>query len=172
MVGRITIFLILLSGAALAESPYAGQEAREIKSLSSSEIEGYLDGRGMGFAKVAELNGYPGPKHVLELADKLDLTELQIERTQALFDEMKKDASFLGEQLVAEERRLDNLFEHREIDTESLDVIVGKIGELKAAIRRTHLEAHLLQREMLDDGQVRRYVHLRGYHGQHHGAHD
>ena len=30
-------------------------------------------GRGMGLALAAELNGYPGPAHVLELADKLDL---------------------------------------------------------------------------------------------------
>ena len=31
-------------------------------------------GRGMGLALAAELNGYPGPSHVLELADKLKLS--------------------------------------------------------------------------------------------------
>src|SRR5262245_34850176 len=36
-------------------TPYAGQQAREIKALSSEEIESYLSGSGMGLAKAAEL---------------------------------------------------------------------------------------------------------------------
>ena len=34
-------------------SPYAGQESREIKSLTGDEIAGYLSGKGMGLAKAA-----------------------------------------------------------------------------------------------------------------------
>jgi hypothetical protein len=63
------------------ESPYAGEEARAIKALSDQEIEAYLSGQGMGYAKAAELNSYPGPKHVLELARELGLTPAQEEQT-------------------------------------------------------------------------------------------
>src|SRR5512140_1710908 len=51
-------------------SPYAGEEKREIKSLSADVIEQYNQGEGMGMAKAAELNHYPGPRHVLMAADQ------------------------------------------------------------------------------------------------------
>ena len=59
------------NGAALGEhplSPYAGQQTRAIKALSPEDLAGLLNGEGRGMAKAAELNGYPGPVHVLELA--------------------------------------------------------------------------------------------------------
>ena len=71
----LVIATLLLSlthvSATLAEekpSPYAGQQARQVKALSKAEIEGLLAGRGLGYAKAAELNHYPGPRHVLDLA--------------------------------------------------------------------------------------------------------
>jgi hypothetical protein len=55
-------------------SPYAGEQARDIKALSDQDIKELQSGHGKGLAKAAELNGYPGPAHVLELADELKLT--------------------------------------------------------------------------------------------------
>ena len=43
----------------------------EVNALSPDEVQQYLAGAGMGYAKAAELNHFPGPMHVLELADKL-----------------------------------------------------------------------------------------------------
>jgi hypothetical protein len=67
----------LLSGTSLAQSPYAGMQTRPIKALSAEQVADLKAGRGMGLAMAAELNGYPGPAHVLELADKLDLSDQQ-----------------------------------------------------------------------------------------------
>ena len=58
-------------------NPYAGDQARDIKALSQQEVKQYLSGAGMGFARAAELNRYPGPMHVLELSDQLALTPEQ-----------------------------------------------------------------------------------------------
>lgn len=82
---RVPVVLGLISGISLAaaQSPYAGEELRSIKSMSPQKIESLLSGRGMGFAKLAELNHYPGPKHVLELADDLDLTPSQVSETKS-----------------------------------------------------------------------------------------
>src|SRR5690606_6134914 len=91
-------------------STYLGQEEREIKALSAGDIDAYLSGQGMGLARAAELNGYPGPAHVLELAAELGLSRDQLERTQALHASMRSRAVELGRQLVAEERNLDRLF--------------------------------------------------------------
>jgi len=57
-----------------ARSPYAGFEQRPIKALSTQQIADLRAGREMSLALAAELNGFPGPLHVLELARGLDLT--------------------------------------------------------------------------------------------------
>ncbi|HYV03741.1 MAG TPA: hypothetical protein VFB82_04100, partial [Blastocatellia bacterium] len=68
------VSLIIVATAANAQTPYAGMQTRTIKSLSEQQVADLGAGRGMGLALAAELNGYPGPSHVLELADKLDLS--------------------------------------------------------------------------------------------------
>ena len=72
-------------GNAYAQSPYAGQESRESKALSPQEVPDLLAGKGMGLAQAAELNGYPGPMHVLELAAQLQLPPDHTSKTEALF---------------------------------------------------------------------------------------
>ena len=153
-----------------AASPYAGEEGREIKALSAEDVDAYLTGQGMGFAKAAELNGYAGPKHVLELASELDLTAEQRTRTQALFASMQTKAVAFGRELVAEERKLDRLFASTSITQGSLQESVARIGELQADVRAAHLEAHLEQAEILTPEQRAHYLRLRGYHapGAHH----
>ena len=95
---RNTVLIIALSQlgidvSAIAAGPYAGQQHRSIKALSEQEITGLLAGKGMGLAKAAELNDYPGPKHVLELVDKLSLSKQQLSKTKQLFNEMEQQAT-------------------------------------------------------------------------------
>jgi Spy/CpxP family protein refolding chaperone len=146
-------------------SPYAGQEERDIKALSSEDVEAYLSGKGMGLAKAAELNGYPGPAHVLALATELDLTPDQKQRTEALFRSMEAKASDLGHALIEQERELDQQFASKAATQESVAVILRRIGELQAGVRAAHLQAHLAQLEVLTPSQVAKYQQLRGYAG-------
>jgi len=167
--------LVLLSilSAAAGQSPYAGEEFRSIKALSPGEIESLLAGKGMGFAKAAELNHYPGPKHVLELADALRLTQAQVSATEALFADMQQSAKSLGASLLAAEQRLDSAFADGTITPEALRSALDEIGGIRTRLRYVHLEAHLRQRELLTDAQVADYDRARGYgHSQHrHGEH-
>lgn len=169
---KFTVFvgvvsLSLLSGLASADpaSPYAGQEQREIKSLSPQEISDYLAGKGMGLAKAAELNGYPGPAHVLELAGPLALSAEQKARTQELFKAMEKKAMGLGRLLIDEEQKLDTLFASRSVTPDTLSAALARIGALQAQLRQAHLEAHLTQTQILSKTQTAKYVELRGYGG-------
>jgi Spy/CpxP family protein refolding chaperone len=161
--------ILLVASNVLAASPYKGEEVREIKALSAEDVAAYLTGQGMGFAKAAELNGFAGPKHVLELASELDLTAEQRMRTQALFASMQTKAVALGRQLVDEERKLDRLFASTSISRDSLQESVARIGELQADVRAAHLEAHLDQARILTPEQRAHYLRLRGYHAS--GAH-
>jgi Spy/CpxP family protein refolding chaperone len=163
-----SVLLLLPPGRAAAGSatPYAGQEGRDIKALSPEEVADHLAGRGMGLAKAAELNGYPGPAHVLELAGPLGLSPEQRARTQALFERMQARAIALGRELVEAERALDRLFASRTVTVAALGPALARIGELQARLRQAHLEAHLEQTALLTAEQVAAYGRLRGYAGQ------
>src|SRR6185295_13986694 len=163
-----TVALLITASMARSQSPYIGQESREIKALSPQEISDYLAGKGMGFAKAAELNGYPGPAHVLELGERLQLTDAQRAETQALFDAMQAKAMVLGRELVEEERRLDRLFASKSADPASVGASLARIGDLQARVRAAHLDAHLAQVRILTSEQTSRYVELRGYSGHLH----
>ena len=174
---RIPMWLAVaaLPLAALAQpSPYAGQEARAIKSLSDAEVKDLLSGQGMGLAKAAELNGYPGPAHVLEHAQALGLSPHQRHATEALMQRHKERARQLGRELVDAERRLDEAFARRTIDAGALAALTADIGARQARLRQEHLHTHLEQTALLDEAQVRRYNELRGYTGAaqtHQGGH-
>lgn len=174
-VQRVALGLALaqFAGAmgAASQSPYISIQERAIKALSPEQIEGYETGQGMSLALAAELNGYPGPKHVLELQDELELTSAQMQSTEKIFAEMKLAAENLGRQIVDQERELDRLFATHGIDAQSLAARVRQIADLQGRLRVAHLQAHLEMMEVLDEGQVTRYNALRGYHGDQHQGH-
>lgn len=144
-------------------SPHAGQNTRPIAALSPGEIKGYRQGAGMGFAKAAELNRYPGPRHVLDLGDRLDLTAEQRQAVQAQFDRMREQAVALGTEIIEQERVLDSLFEKGQIELTALQQLTRRIGMLNGELRAVHLRAHLRTRDILSGEQVQRYNSLRGY---------
>lgn len=146
-----------------APSPYAGEERREIKALSDQEQRGWLEGQGMGLARAAELNGYPGPMHTLELADSLHLSAEQRAATRELMQRHKAEARALGAQLVDAERRLDAAFRTRQASAAEVERMTDEIGRLQAGIRASHLRTHLAQAALLSTDQVSAYNRLRGY---------
>lgn len=178
---RILLCLTLslqMSAAALAQghAPYAEMKDRAIKALSEQQIADLKAGRGMGLALPAELNGYPGPMHVLEHADALNLTGEQRERTRALYQTMKTEAVPLGERLIENEAILDRLFANRAITPTSLSAATQDIARLQGQLRETHLKYHLAMVDLLSPQQVERYRQLRGYQQsspshQHHNGH-
>jgi heavy-metal resistance protein len=153
----------LAAGAQTTTSPYAGQEGRPVKALSAGETAAYLEGQGHGFAKAAELNHYPGPKHVLELAGPLGLTGEQRARVQAAFDAMHAEAVRLGREVVAAERSLDAVFAAGGATPASVSEGVARIARLQGELRGVHLLAHLETKSALGPEQVARYDRLRGY---------
>jgi hypothetical protein len=170
MKGAVVFILALIPGMSFTANqlPYSGEELRSIKSLSAEEIESLKSGGGMGFAKLAELNHFPGPKHVLQVADDLDLTPSQLAATETLYEEMRLNAIALGEKLIGAEMGLDRSFALGVINSESLESALFEIGKIRAQLRYVHLEAHLRQKSLLTEEQISRYDEVRGYRGDVH----
>ena len=161
----LAIVTALLPFAAAAQSPYAGQESRELKALSADEVASYVEGKGQGFAKPAELNGFPGPMHVLELADGLELTAEQRDATRRLLERHKAEARALGREYIDSERRLERLFASREATPEAVTAAIARSAEIHARIRAAHLVTHIEQARLLQPAQIGKYAVLRGYAG-------
>ncbi len=170
----IMLAVLPLSIGVAQQSPYAGMEKRSIKALSPEQVDGYLSGKGMSLALAAELNGFPGPKHVLDLSAELELDDEQRQRVALLFDGMNERAVSLGRDIIEAETRLDAAFAERTMTAESLREQLAALGRLYGELRFIHLVAHLQTVTVLSDHQIMQYQEMRGYGGDaghRHGEH-
>lgn len=151
----IGLLFSLLSTTVLAQ--------HDVKALSSEEVKQYLSGAGMGYAKAAELNHFPGPMHALELADQLNLSAEQRAQATKLMAAHKAEARSIGAKFVEAERALDALFRSGNVAPDALELAVNRAAALQAAYRLSHLETHRRMRALMSEEQVRRYDALRGY---------
>lgn len=165
--------LLALIGLAAAAAPsfaasdraYAGMEQRPVKALSDEEIGELRTGRGMGLALPAELNGLPGPRHVLDLADRLGLSAGQRDAVRRMFDEMRDTAVALGQRVLDREAALDRLFAADVHDEAAIRTLVAEIAAVRGELRFTHLRYHLQARDALTQEQIALYRRERGYGG-------
>lgn len=150
------------------ESPYVGQEERDIKALPPEDIEALKKGSGTpfgGMSKPAELNGVPGSKHLLDMikAGKLEVTKKQKKKIKSVYQRMKKNAIDKGKQLIAVEKEIDNGFKNRTIDQSELKQKITKSADLYGELRYIHLKTHLEMLDVLDESQIKKYNKFRGY---------
>ncbi len=145
------------------QSHYAGQQKRVIKSLSDDDIQQLISGKGWGLAKAAELNGMPGPSHVLQMKNEIALTDEQEIKIKQLFDKMKSRAIPLGKKLVQLEKDLNEAFSHQTMTSDQLMQRLESISQVRKELRYVHLITHLQTPEILSSHQIARYNQLRGY---------
>ncbi len=146
-----------------SSTPYAGMQSRAVKALSDADIRELRRGGGWGLALAAELNGMPGPTHLLELKDKIPLTQDQVAKTQALFDDIRKAAIPTGERLIAAEMALELAFARGTVDEASLRGLLSEAEAARTTLRFIHLSQHYKTVQYLQPEQIKRYNVLRGY---------
>ena len=178
VVTAILFWSLAVSNAAAntVPSPYAGEESRAVKSLSAEDVAELRRGGGWGLAKAAELNGMPGPFHLLELKDEIPLTREQVSAITAIYERMREAAIAEGESFIASERALEDAFRAGTITEKSLRKMLAEIARSRTQLRFIHLSAHLETPVLLTHEQIARYDALRGYHSHRgdatHGGHD
>ena len=158
------------AGSADAQHDHAGHDhapgehdARVPAGLTASDAQGLLSGAGLGMARPAEVNGYPGPLHVLELAEPLLLTDEQRATAERLRAEMLAEAVPLGRQLVDAERSLDAVFQSGTATATDVERAVAVAAAVHARLRAAHLRAHVAMRAALEADQIAAYARLRGH---------
>ncbi len=165
LIGGLLVLCVAGRVGADNVSPYRGQTNTEIRGLSNQEVSDLRQGRGMGRARAAELNGYPGPRHVLDAAQagQLTLTPEQTRAAERLFDGMAREAQRLGDQILREEQGLEAAFRDGRISDGELDARTLRIAALEGKLRAVHLRAHIAMRAVLSPAEIQEYNTLRGY---------
>lgn len=151
------------NGHSSTETPYAGLQSRLIKSLSQQDIEEIKQGNGWGLALPAELNGLPGPKHLLELKEPLGLSTTQLDQIAGIYKSMREDAVVAGERFLAAESALSHAFENPNLDSNHLRELLREAASARANLRFVHLSRHLQTTKLLTTDQIKHYAVLRGY---------
>jgi hypothetical protein len=159
------LFVQAVPGQDRLTSPYRANPLGGVRGISTEEVTALREGNGMGLARAAELNSYPGPRHVLAAveAGQLQATLEQVERTTAIYATMRRDAQQVGAQILGEEASLESAFRSGTISEPDLTSRVARIAELQGELRSIHLAAHLATRAILTDEQVQKYNAIRGY---------
>ena len=159
----LSALLVLTNPALVWGTEYTGQELRDIKSLSKQDIDDIKQGRGWGLAKPAELNGLPGPIHLLELREALKLSDGQVEKIESLYVAMNLTAKKIGERYIEQEKAIEHILKQREVPEQALVSAVHKANATLAELRLAHLKAHLATPALLTEKQLEKYQFLRGY---------
>ncbi|MEM0962428.1 MAG: hypothetical protein AAGK21_07850 [Bacteroidota bacterium] len=168
---RVSLLLLLATALAVPAGAQhganghgaTGRDAQVPSGLSADDVRGLLTGGGLGMARPAELNGYPGPLHVIELAEPLQLTDEQLETAQQLREAMLAEAVPLGRQLVDAEQALDAVFAAGDATEADIEQAVSHAASVHARLRAVQLRTHLAMRDALTDDQLRAYGRLRGH---------
>lgn len=155
-----------------AESAYAARLGNEVPGLRKDEISMLREGTGGGLAVPAEINGYAGPKHALELSGELGLNATQREATQLLFNDTNEKARRIGASILATYGLLDEAFRERTINESRLRGLSDQLANDYAELRVVHLSAHLAMVHILTPHQTALYGELRGYGPADHSTHE
>jgi len=153
----------LATAAQHSHSAYAGMENRNIKSLSESDLEDLRRGAGWGLALAAELNGVPGPAHLLELKDQIGLSAEQVRAIEEIFAQMKSEAQAAGAEFIAAEQAIEAAFRAGDLSPDTLRALIDRSAAARAELRYIHLVRHLETPPLLSDTQIAAYNTLRGY---------
>jgi len=166
---RLMIATALLATPALAQErhgsaqPYAGMQERPIKGLSEDDMAQLRAGAGWGLALPAELNGKPGPAHLLENAGELGLSPEQIAAISQIHAQMQDEAIAAGARLIEAERAMSDAFAGDGLTRAELADLIAASEAARAELRLIHLSRHLETVPLLTEAQIARYNVLRGY---------
>lgn len=153
-----------------AEGGMQGMGGGMLGGVSEQEKEALLKGAGLGAGMIAMMNGYPGPKHVLELGDELELNAAQRESIGKTYGNVKAESVKLGTELVEKDEALTALFTSGSATTGEVEKLSRDIGELQGRVRAAHLNAHVETFDALTPAQREKLSSMQGKHQMHQGS--
>ena len=150
------------AGAAVpsAHSQHAATEMQRHHTCLEEERASIERGEGFGMAMPADHAGYPGPRHVLDMAADLKLTAEQHAAMEKIFAAMKEKALARGKELFEAQARLEQMFRDGRPEADLREQSF-RVDTIHAELRWVHLSAHLAAQKLLTPEQIATYTRLR-----------
>jgi Spy/CpxP family protein refolding chaperone len=159
----VSIFRSEPTALAQHSSPYVSELDSPVRGLTAQAVDDLLNGRGAGYAMTAELNSYPGPRHVLDLRQELELSPEQVQSVETIFQQMNEAAKQVGRTIVEHEQELSDAFASGTITETEIEAQTQELALLYGRYREIHLRPHLQVKQLLLPEQITKYDELRGY---------
>lgn len=162
----VLLLLVPLCGMAAQHEQHMASPAAPPQAMAQhhafleAEQQAIERGEGFGMALAADKNGYPGPKHVLDMKKELNLTPAQEAAMQKLFADMKAKALAKGKDVLLAEKRLEEYFAQGKSEDE-LREETYRVASLRAELRWVHLATHLAAKKILTAQQIAAYQKMR-----------
>jgi hypothetical protein len=143
---------------AVKDSPYEVVfQHSPIKSITDTRYNAYLRGDDLdSMALVGQLNHYPLPDDALKYKAQLSLNSQQVVKLKELSATLHRKKVEMGENIIRNEKMLDNLFHNQQITDGTLIFYTNRsglyFGELKGAI----LMACYNTQKILSEGQLKK----------------
>jgi len=143
-----------------AQSQHAASSMQHHHSCLDEESASIERGEGFGMGMTADRAGYPGPRHVLDMAADLKLSSEQHAAMEKIFAAMHDKAIARGKELFESEARLEQMFRDGRPEAD-LREQAFRVDSIHAELRWIHLSAHLAAQKILTPEQIAQYTRLR-----------
>jgi len=143
-----------------AASQHSVSQMQQHHACLEEERASIERGEGFGMAMPADHAGYPGPRHVLDMAAELKLTADQRAAIEKIFAAMHEKAMARGKELIEAEGRLEQMFRDGSPEADLREQSF-RVDSIHAELRWIHLSAHLAAQKILSADQIARYSQLR-----------
>ena len=157
----VVLGCVALAAAAPAVSTQQENSAmHHHHSCLEEERASIARGEGFGMAMPADMAGYPGPRHVLDMAAELGLTAEQKSGVEKIYAAMHEKAMTRGKELFEAEARLEQMFRDGRPEADLREQSF-RVDSIHAELRWIHLSAHLAAQKLLTAEQIAKYTRLR-----------
>lgn len=133
-----------------------------IRSLPGRDIVALAGGEGGGLAKIADLNGYPGPRHVLDMDAHLNLTTRQREQLRQVMSTMEADAKEVATRYLSALAQLEEDTRQGSLSGDQFLKRYRAVEALRTELGAVHLITHFKTKDLLTPAQVATYYKPQG----------
>ena len=150
----------LAAGAPAVRPQQSNSAMQHHHSCIEEEQASIARGEGFGMAMPADMAGYPGPRHVLDMQKELGLTAGQKAGVEKILEAMHEKAMARGKELFDAQARLEQMFRDGRPEADLREQSF-RVDSIHAELRWIHLSAHLAAQKLLTPEQIAKYTRLR-----------
>ena len=134
-------FIIFIGFNTKAQTPDSTLKSSPVKTLTDAQYNALIKGEDLyEMDKVANQTGFPSAEKALKFKKELDLSPSQVASLTKINTELKRKKIEMGNFIVTNETKLDELFRTRKINESNLIYYTNRYGLYQGELRNAILK--------------------------------